>query len=111
MTTDSELAVLQKKIERLTQDRDTAMRMAERSSLLLREMKSQTEHYRKLWEFAEKRTQKSVLPDVSHLEGIVMPETTKKKRTVSDWIWTAVFVGGAAVVVYVLGWVLVWPGE
>lgn len=109
--TDSELAVLQEKIKRLTHDRDIAMRIAERTNVLLQDMKTQTEHYRKLWEYAEKRAQKSLLPDVSYLEGITMPEVIKKKRTVSDWIWTAVFVGGAAIVVYVLGWVLVWPGE
>jgi hypothetical protein len=33
----------------------------------------------------------------------------KRPKTVSDWISLALFVAVAAGVVYVLGWVLVWP--
>jgi hypothetical protein len=33
----------------------------------------------------------------------------KRPKTVSDWISLALFVAVAAGVVYVAGWVLVWP--
>lgn len=109
--TDSELTTLQEKVKRLTHDRDVAMKMADRTHQLLQNMKTEKENYKKLWEHAERRAQKSLLSDVSYLEGIPVPIETKKKRTVSDWIWTAIFSGAAIALVYVVGWVLVWPKD
>ena len=101
MTTDSELATLQEKVKRLTNDRDVAMKMAARSDQLLKEWKTEAENYRQLWQRAEARMHKT---DTDTL--VAMNTPPKKKRTVSDWIATALFIAVAVVVVYVFGWVL-----
>jgi histidine ammonia-lyase len=55
MTTDSELQTLQEKVKRLTHDRDIAMRMAEHSDKVAKELKNEVENYRRLWQHAEAR--------------------------------------------------------
>ena len=54
---DSELSVLQEKVERLTRDRNIAQRQAARDNLLLQEFKTQVEEYSKLLAGAEARIQ------------------------------------------------------
>jgi len=47
---DAELTTLYEKVKRLTEDREKAMRLAERTNELLQEMKTEKENYRNLWE-------------------------------------------------------------
>lgn len=102
MTTDSELATLQEKVKRLTHDRDVAMKMAARSDQMLKDMKTEMENYRRLWQHAESR---------KIYDPLSLIPVEKKKRTVSDWIMTGIFIAVATAITYVLGWVLVWPKE
>jgi chromosome segregation ATPase len=52
---DAELTTLYEKVKRLTDDREKAMRLAERTNELLQEMKTEKENYRNLWEEAANR--------------------------------------------------------
>lgn len=97
---DSELSTLYAKVVELEKERDAALELAECAAVKLRESRTEVDHYRKLWQHAEKMRKEPIM---------IIPPPHKKKRTVSDWIWTGIFVGAAAAVVYVLGWVLVWP--
>ena len=99
MTTDSELQTLQEKVKRLTHDRDIAMKMAARSDQMVKDLKTEVENYRKLWQHAESR---------KIYDPLSLIDKEKKKRTVSDWIWTAVWIAAAGGATYVIGWVL--PG-
>jgi uncharacterized protein YdcH (DUF465 family) len=47
---DAELTTLYEKVKRLTDDREKAMRLAERTNELLQEMKTEKENYRNLWQ-------------------------------------------------------------
>lgn len=55
MTVDSELAVLRAKIERLTRDYNTALRVAEDATQKLAASQQKVEHLRALWIAAEKQ--------------------------------------------------------
>lgn len=71
---DSELSVLQEKVERLTHDRNLAQRQTARDHALLQEFKTQVEEYSKLLAGAEAR--------IKTLEDQLLKIRDKKKSLV-----------------------------
>lgn len=107
---DSELTTLYAKVAELEKERDAAIELAEIATTRLQDSRIEAGRYRTLYLHAERMRKAPVLPDVRYLENIVIePISPKKKRTVHDWIWTSIWLAAAGAVVYVLGWVLVWP--
>ena len=57
---DSELATLYAKVEELTKERNAALELAEESAKKSIELKTKIEHFRRLWEGAERRLRKEL---------------------------------------------------
>lgn len=57
---DSELATLYAKVQELTRERDTALELAETAAKKSIELKTKIEHFRHLWETAERRLRKEL---------------------------------------------------
>ena len=57
---DSELATLYAKVEELTKERNAALELAEESAKKSIELKTKIEHFRRLWESAERRLRKEL---------------------------------------------------
>ena len=61
MTPDSELATLYAKIEFLTKERLVALELAEEAAKKNLELKNKVEHFRNLWQSAERRLKREAL--------------------------------------------------
>ena len=57
---DSELATLYAKVQELTRERDAAIELAETAAKKSIELKTKIEHFRQLWETAERRLRKAL---------------------------------------------------
>lgn len=57
---DSELATLYAKVQELTRERDAALELAETAAKKSIELKTKIEHFRHLWETAERRLRKEL---------------------------------------------------
>lgn len=110
---DSELNTLYAKLAELEKERNAAVEIAETATMRLQQARTAKEHYHQLWQAEAKARrrlegQKSSLPDVGYLEGLVIEDIkAQKKRTIHDIIWTVIWVIAAGCVAYLFGWVLV----